>query len=96
MIALEQALWFSSAGLSRNEERIVEVLWQTHQRDPSVRLHHNVLAKMANVASLGEINRMRVKLRRIGWDLEGKMGRNGGYRLVPFAEFVVSLSTKGS
>jgi len=71
------------AGGSRRQQRIVEVLWVQHCQDPQTLVSGQELGLRTGIRRPGpDVPMARIKLRRMGWDIESHNGRNGGFRLV--------------
>ena len=79
---------FPFANLSRRQEQMVKLLWELHEQDASARMSGLEIKQRIGLSAGRNINDViavaRVKLRRIGWDIESKLGPGGGYRIVKF------------
>jgi predicted transcriptional regulator len=79
---------FPFANLSRRQEQVVALLWELRERSETARMSGMEIRQRLGMRSNsgGNLNVItsvaRIKLRRIGWDIDSKLGPRGGYRLM--------------
>jgi DNA-binding IscR family transcriptional regulator len=67
-----------SMRLSVQQERLFDALLQSYIADPLVVVRG---AALGILTGSNRVQVLRVKLRRLGWDIVSKNGKDGGYRL---------------
>ena len=65
--------------LSPKQAQLFDVLLAQYLRDPYALIPGYVIGRQLLAGNRLAI--LRGKLRRVGWDIYGKMGKHGGYRL---------------
>lgn len=67
-----------SMRLSVNQERLFDALLRSYLHDPFALVPGYTIRPLLGSNRLAVL---RVKLRRVGWDIVSKNGKHGGYRL---------------
>lgn len=65
--------------LSLKQEELFDVLLRQYVHDPYALTPGYAISR--RLLTGDSVAVLRAKLRRVGWDIYGKMGRHGGYRL---------------
>lgn len=73
-------------GRSRRQQAIVDALWVRHMTEPGVWVSTKELRAIGVVLAGHDVLCARVKLRQMGWEIEGRGGRNAAMRIVKWSE----------
>lgn len=73
-------------GHSKRQQAIVDALWVRFRTEPGAWVSTRELRAIGALVRGFDVNCARVKLRRMGWEIEGRGGVHAAYRLAKWAK----------